>query len=196
MTFQPRTWISPSWIRTSTPSWGFGSPFTRNSSASRQSLITTLGDASERPYAAQIPFAPSTSMILRMVCGPAAAQGQLAPRTVLVPHQHLENGVVARAERAALALHQLERRARLEGRQRHQARAGDERHQRRERRAGDVEERAAVEVAVVGADADPRARRPGVAQHVVVREHRALGMRGRAGSELDEQQVVRLDFYG
>ena len=38
--------------------------------------------------------------------------------------------------------------------------------------------------------------RPGVAQHVVVREHHALRIRGRAGGELDEQQVVRRNLGG
>ena len=45
----------------------------RSSSESRWSLITTFGEASESPYAAQIPRAPSTSTILRIVSGPAAA---------------------------------------------------------------------------------------------------------------------------
>ena len=130
---------------------------------------------------------------LRPGRGPAAAQGKLALREVLVAHQHLEDGVVARDQRAALALEQLQRRARLERRQRDERRSRHQRHERRERRAGDVEERPAVEVAILRPDADAHARRPGVAQHVVVREHRALRIGGRAGGELDEERLARRD---
>src|SRR5687767_16019051 len=59
-----------------------------------------------------------------------------------------------------------------------------------------MEERPAVEVAVIGADAYARARGPRVAQHAVVREHRALGIGGGTRGELDEQQVVRLYLDG
>jgi hypothetical protein len=54
-----------------------------------------------------------------------------------------------------------------------------------------VEERPAIEVAVVRANAHARTDRPSVAQHVVVGEHRCLGIGGGPGRELDQQQVVR-----
>ena len=111
-------------------------------------------------------------------------------------HHELEQGVVAGGERAALARHHLERRAGLERRQRDQAGASDERDQERQRGAGDVEERPAVEVAVIGPDPEPQPNRPGVAQHVVVGEHDRFRIGGRARGELDEQQVARLDRCG
>ena len=80
----------------------------------------------------------------------------------------------------------------LERRQRHQAGARARAAsaptawcRRRGRTAG-------VEIAVVGAHTDAPARGPGVAQHVVVRQHRALRIRRGAGGELDQQQVVGL----
>ncbi len=111
--------------------------------------------------------------------------------------QHeLEQRVVARRQRAALVRQHLERGAGLEGRQRDQAGAGDERDQERERRAGDVEERPAVEVAIVGPDPQAQAHGPGVAQHVVVGEHDCLRIGGRAGRELDEQEVAGFHLGG
>ncbi len=71
-----------------------------------------------------------------------------------------------------------------------------ERDQERQRGAGDVEERPAVEVAVVRPDAQALADRPGVAQHVVVGEHHGLRIGGRAGGELDQQEIARPHVRG
>jgi hypothetical protein len=79
-----------------------------------------------------------------------------------VTHHELEQGVISGGQRAAFLRHHAKRRFGLERRQRDEASAGDQRDQQRERRAGDVEERPAVEVAVVRPDPHSLAHRPGV----------------------------------
>ena len=47
--FDAHMGVANATIRNSTPSCGFAKPCIRSSSGSRQSLMTTLGEASERP---------------------------------------------------------------------------------------------------------------------------------------------------
>ena len=139
-------------------------------------------------------------MMLRMVSGPAAAQPprrhSSAGSKLGWRHQELKQCVVSGNQRAAFLRHHAQRSAGLERRQRDEAGAGDQRDQERERRAGDVEERPAVEVAVVRRDPHPLADRPGVAQHVVVREHHCFRIGGGARCELNQQQVARPHLRG
>ena len=122
---------------------------------------------------------------------PAAAQTQQRRVEARMAHHELEQRVVPRGQRAAFPGHHVERGPGLERRQRDQAGACDQRDQERERRAGDMEERPAIEIAVVRRDPHSLAHGPGIAQHVVVGEHHSLGIGCRARGELDQQQVAR-----
>ncbi|MNI40291.1 hypothetical protein D3C73_945080 [compost metagenome] len=108
-------------------------------------------------------------------------------------HQHQKDRVVARGQRAALFIQHAQGLAHVEIRQGQQAAPRHQTDQNRQRGAGHVEIRPDTEITVFRLHAHALRHGCGIAQHIGVAEHDALGERSRARGVLDQEHIIACD---